>query len=156
MIFITLLVVSWFFRLYLVSPQIAMNKKMTIALEPPAIRSKILISAISLRIEANIDGNQRSKGSSSRMFLDFRLLQGKELLIEISMIECNSLEQIVVFLFEHLISQRFQSRHVVCNFFAELVEISGEKIRFNCFHLKTLDDDSSYQWKRSFFLKNCF
>lgn len=52
-----------------------MNRKMTIWLEPPAMRSKILIKAISLRIAAKTDGNQRSNGSSSRMFFDFRLLR---------------------------------------------------------------------------------
>lgn len=54
-----------------------MKRNITIWFDPPAMRSKILISASSLRIGAKIEGYQRSKGNSSRMFFDLRLLQRK-------------------------------------------------------------------------------
>lgn len=50
------------------------NRNTTILMEPEATLSNILISANLSRIEANIDGYQKSNGSLSRMFLEFKCL----------------------------------------------------------------------------------
>lgn len=51
------------------------KRKTTIWCEPPAILSNILINERSSRIEAKDVGYHRSKGSSLRMFFDFKLLK---------------------------------------------------------------------------------